>query len=42
VVLGLTLLRVGAMFWWGFALPIPTILAVVRTALILLYWSRLR
>jgi hypothetical protein len=37
-ILALALLPVGAVFWWGFALPIPPILAVVRTILILLSW----
>lgn len=37
-VLALVLLPVGGVFWWGFALPIPPILAVIWTALILLNW----
>ncbi|WP_436492152.1 hypothetical protein [Actinokineospora sp. HUAS TT18] len=41
-VLALALLPVGALCWWGFALPIPPLLAVVRTALVLLNWSDLR
>ena len=41
-ILALALLPVGAVFWWGFALPIPPILAVVRTILILLSWRSLR
>ena len=41
-ILGLALLPAGAIFWWGFALPIPPILAVVRTILILLSWRTLR
>lgn len=37
-VLSLALLPLGAIFWWGFALPIPPILAVVWTVLIMLNW----
>jgi hypothetical protein len=40
-ILALALLPVEAVFWWGFALPIPPILAVVRTALILGWWRGL-
>lgn len=41
-ILALALLPAGAVFWWGFALPIPPIFAVVRTVLILLAWRSLR
>ena len=41
-ILSLVLLPVGAIFWWGFALPIPPMMAVVRTAIILLSWRTLR
>jgi hypothetical protein len=41
-VLALVLLPVGAAFWWGFALPIPPIFALVWTILILLNWQALR
>jgi len=41
-VLALVLLPVGGVFWWGFALPIPPIFAVVWTILILLGWQTLR
>ena len=41
-VLALALLPAGAVFWWGFALPIPPMLAVIRTILILASWRRLR
>lgn len=41
-VLALVLLPVGGVFWWGFALPIPPILAFVWTILILLGWQTLR
>jgi hypothetical protein len=34
-VLALVLLPVGGFFWWGFALPIPPIFALVWTILIL-------
>src|SRR5512139_1813126 len=38
-VLALVLLPVGGIFWWGFALPIPPIFALVGTVLILLNWQ---
>ena len=41
-VLALVLLPVGGFFWWGFALPIPPIFALVWTVLILLSWQALR
>ena len=41
-VLALALLPVGAVFWVGFSLPIAPIVALVRTALILLNWNALR
>jgi hypothetical protein len=41
-ILALALLPAGAIFWWGFALPIPPLFAVVRTVLILLSWRTLR
>jgi hypothetical protein len=41
-VLALVLLPVGGVFWWGFALPIPPIFALVWTMLILLSWQALR
>lgn len=41
-VLALALLPLGGVFWWGFALPIPPILALVWTFLILLDWQALR
>ena len=41
-VLALVLVPVGAIFWWGFALPIPPILALVWTILILMNWQALR
>ncbi|HEU5099641.1 MAG TPA: hypothetical protein VFU22_11510 [Roseiflexaceae bacterium] len=40
--LALALLPAGAIIWWGFALPIPPIVALVRTSLILLSWPSLR
>ncbi|MBX3061859.1 MAG: hypothetical protein U0528_16875 [Anaerolineae bacterium] len=40
-ILALLLLPAGAIFWWGFALPIPPIFAVIWTALILLGWQNL-
>ena len=41
-VLALALLPAGAVFWWGFALPIPPLLALIRTILILPNWSSLK
>jgi len=40
-ILALALLPFGAFFWWGFALPIPPLFALVRTVLIVLNWERL-
>ena len=40
-ILALALLPFGAVYWWGFALPIPPLLAVVRTALIVAGWQGL-
>ena len=41
-VLSLAVLPVGAIYWWGFALPYPPILALVRTILILQQWKNLQ
>lgn len=41
-VLALVLLPLGAIFWWGFALPIPPIFAVLWTILILVNWQALQ
>lgn len=41
-VLVLATLPVEAVFWYGYALPIPPVLAVLRVALIGAAWSRLR
>ncbi len=41
-ILALALVPVGAVFCIGFSLPYPPIIAVVRTALIILNWSSLR
>lgn len=40
-ILALALLVPGAVYWWGFDLPIPPIVAIVRTILIMVNWSRL-
>jgi hypothetical protein len=40
-ILALALLPAGAVFWWGFALPYPPILAVVRALLLLASWRQL-
>ncbi|HEX2681408.1 MAG TPA: hypothetical protein VHQ03_08960 [Candidatus Dormibacteraeota bacterium] len=41
-ILVLILLPLAAVFWWGFDLPYPPMVAGVRTALILLGWQSLR
>lgn len=41
-VLALVILPAGAIFWWGFALPLPPVFALVRTTLIVLSWQSLR
>lgn len=41
-VLALVLLLPEAIFWWGFDLPIPPILAVLRVVAIALAWASLR
>ena len=40
-VLALALLPLETVFWFGFALPIPPILAAIRTALIANAWGSL-
>lgn len=40
-ILSLGLLPVGGVFWWGFALPIPPIFALIWTTLLLLGWQSL-
>lgn len=40
-ILTFVLIPVEAIFWWGFALPFPPLLAVVRMALAALVWRRL-
>lgn len=41
-ILGLALLPAGAIFWWGFGLPLPPLGALARTVLILANWGALR
>jgi hypothetical protein len=41
-ILGLALLPVEAVFWIGFALPIPWLLGLARVVLIALAWRSLR
>jgi hypothetical protein len=41
-ILAFVLVPAGAIFWWGFALPIPPIFALIRTILIVLSWQSLR
>ena len=40
-ILALVLLPFGAVYWWGFALPIPPIFSIARTALIVAGWQGL-
>jgi len=40
-ILALAVLPAGAVYWWGFALPIPPVFALVRTVLIVAGWARL-
>ena len=40
-ILALAVLPLGAVYWWGFALPIPPVFALVRTVLIVAAWERL-
>jgi hypothetical protein len=40
-ILALILLAPGGLYWWGFDLPYPPIVAVVRTVLLILGWSHL-
>jgi hypothetical protein len=40
-VLQFSLLPIEALFWYGFALPIPPVLAVVRIVLVVLAWPLL-
>lgn len=41
-ILALALLPAGAIFWWGFALPLGPIFAVISTVLIVLGWQGLK
>lgn len=41
-ILALVLLPLGAVFWWGFSLPIPPVFALIWTVLILLGWQALQ
>lgn len=41
-ILTFALIPVEAVFWWGFALPFPPALGVVRVALAAVAWRRLR
>ena len=40
-ILALAVLPFGAVYWWGFALPIPPLFAIARTALIIGGWESL-
>lgn len=41
-VFALALLVPSAVFWWGFDLPYPPVIAAIRTLLILFAWEGLR
>lgn len=41
-VLSLALLPAGSVFWWGFDLPIPPLLALARTVLLWYGWRELK
>lgn len=40
-ILGFALIPFGAFFWWGFALPIPPVLALARSILVAAGWKHL-
>ncbi|MGC5170458.1 hypothetical protein ACLQ2Q_07375 [Microbacterium sp. DT81.1] len=40
-ILTFALMPVEAIFWWGFALPFPPLIGVVRVALAAVAWGRL-
>jgi hypothetical protein len=39
-ILALVLLPVGALLWWGFAVPLPALNGLVRTALVIVGWRQ--
>ncbi len=41
-IVALAILPAGAVYWWGFALPIAPVAALVRTVLLVAGWSQLR
>jgi hypothetical protein len=41
-ILTFALIPVEAIFWWGFALPFPPLLAAARVGLAAIAWRRLR
>jgi hypothetical protein len=41
-ILAFALLPLGAVYWWGFALPIPPMFAVARAIAIVLAWRALQ
>lgn len=41
-VLGLALLPVAAVFWYGFALPLPPLWSIGRAAIVIANWSALK
>ena len=40
-IVALAILPAGAVYWWGFALPIAPLVAVARSALLIAGWSQL-
>jgi hypothetical protein len=41
-ILMLALIPLEAVFWWGFALPIPPVMAAIRLGLVIASWNSLR
>jgi hypothetical protein len=41
-ILGISLLAVSAVFWWGFALPIPPVVGLLLAGLLAAGWKSLR
>ncbi len=40
-IIALAVLPAGAVYWWGFALPIAPVVALARTVLLVAGWSQL-
>jgi hypothetical protein len=41
-VLGLIFLALSSVFWWGFGLPIPPVVAILHIGLLVVGWKSLR